>query len=380
MSYNWLNLYEIPEIQNDRVILFGAGAGSEDLLNYINFNDIKTDIVCITDNDTSLHGKLFKDYSIIAPEDIKGIDFDKILVTSVSGRDAISKQLIDHGYVEDKQFYLVGKFPSSPVQIFEKYFNSDERIELLADTICLNVGPGGLLGFEVLLYCFGAKKIISIDKNSFGISYPDVTSIYNDYVYIEKYLENYQDVLKRDILLKRFSSLFLKHDGKIKIDENKILFQLSTDLCETNLRTRKFDFVFTSGVLEHVENPKKAVMEIYRILKYGGISVNNIITQDHRSFSCVSGYDPVSFRVYTHKEWDALSKKKFFQNRMLPVEWRNLFNSTFMQDCNYFVDDYFEVDNEKYLAFDDSFKGFSLQELSELNCFLVSEKLNNNLC
>lgn len=374
MNYHWLNTYELPNILGNKIILFGAGNGSEDLLRYIKANGIDASISCVADNDTTMTGKSFHEYTIINPKDIPNWEFDKIIVTTVSGRDTVSQQLSQMGYLHKKDFFLVGNFPTSTTKMFEEFFQSEDPLISLHNKICLNIGPGGMLGFEVLLYCFGAQKVFSIDKNSFGINYPDITTCRHMYEPVKQYIESYQDNSKREYLIKRFKEVIIQHDNQTFINEGKISFNYPMDLCDTHFPDNMFDFVFTSGVLEHVEVPSKAVHEITRILKSGAYSVNKIITRDHRSFSSIDGYDPFSYRLHSEDDWHIISSSKFFQNRLLPVEWQRLFTNQTMNIAKYKVIESVDISNETKATFDPIFKQFSDKELGEIDCFLVGKK------
>jgi len=45
------------------------------------------------------------------------------------------------------------------------------------------------------------------------------------------------------------------------------------DLAELNIETNTFEMIICNHVLEHVEDDKKAVMEMYRVLKPGGVAI-----------------------------------------------------------------------------------------------------------
>jgi ubiquinone/menaquinone biosynthesis C-methylase UbiE len=83
----------------------------------------------------------------------------------------------------------------------------------------------------------------------------------------------------------------------------------------------RFDMVFSSHVLEHVLNPGKAVREIYRVLKPGGIHFCVVPTSTY----CIYGF--LHYYVYLIKRsivhiWIRLFKKK--QNT---TSYRQVFNS-----------------------------------------------------
>jgi len=46
---------------------------------------------------------------------------------------------------------------------------------------------------------------------------------------------------------------------------------IKTDVVKTNLPKSRFDLVYSTMVIEHIENPKEMVSEIYRILKPQGV-------------------------------------------------------------------------------------------------------------
>jgi len=103
------------------------------------------------------------------------------------------------------------------------------------------------------------------------------------------------------------------------------------DICKLSFEDSQFDFVFSSGVLEHAKHPESSVAEVMRVLKKGGTILNKVITKDHRSFSKHSGCHAFSFRQYAEKEWSEISLKKFYQNRLLPIEWKKAFYSTWIE-------------------------------------------------
>ncbi len=45
------------------------------------------------------------------------------------------------------------------------------------------------------------------------------------------------------------------------------------DLAELNIETNTFEMIICNHVLEHIEDDKKAVMEMYRVLKPGGVAI-----------------------------------------------------------------------------------------------------------
>jgi len=128
------------------------------------------------------------------------------------------------------------------------------------------------------------------------------------------------------------------------------------------------------AVLEHVRNPEVAVREIARVLRPGGIALQTIVTRDHRAFSAVDGYHPFSYRTYSHQEWEALAGRKFFQNRLLPGQWRELFRARGLEPCRYEVLEQQHLSAEMLASFHADFSQFGASELGQLDCVLVAVK------
>ena len=56
-------------------------------------------------------------------------------------------------------------------------------------------------------------------------------------------------------------------------DLNSPIADIKGDLTSTNFKDESFDLIICNHVLEHIEDDKSALNEIYRILKYNGISI-----------------------------------------------------------------------------------------------------------
>jgi SAM-dependent methyltransferase len=241
--------------------------------------------------------------------------FDKIVITSISGRDAIAEQLCRMGFTPERQFVCVGRYPQAYLDAFSLL--SKELIPFfdLQNKKCLHIGPGGGLGLEVLLYCCGAAKICSIDKFAFNICYPEITNCLGDYTIIKDSFGNFlPQTEQKEKALIRFNSIFEKRHECTFIDERKITYTHPMDVCDLSYANETFDLVVSFAVLEHVTDPDAAAAEIARVLKPGGISLHKIITRDHRSFSKIQGLTPFSFRQYSQIKWEEIIKNKFYQN------------------------------------------------------------------
>lgn len=372
MNYSWINPYEIPALDDLRVVLFGAGQGSWEFIDFANTYFPDARISGLVDNDVSIHGNSFNGLDIFHPERLKDVSFDLIIVTSISGRDSIACQLESMGFNEGVNFFLVGRYPDSflpAIDLFVRYYPKDP--ELFMGSSCLNIGPGGRFDLEILFYCYGAHVVFSIDKYRFGNQYPDVSEKMDDLKNVRKYIFNIKDESYRKYMLKRFDSLFIHGKNRCRLDEDKIRFVYPMDVCEMRFPDNSFDFVFSSGVFEHVKFPERAVSEIMRVLKSGGVTLNKVITTDHRSYLKCSDYNPFSFRIYSEQEWENISSKKFYQNRVIPAQWRRMFIENGMTISAFEVENILNIDDFNYNEFHSDFKVFSKSELGETDCIIV---------
>ena len=93
----------------------------------------------------------------------------------------------------------------------------------------------------------------------------------------------------------------------------------SVDLQSLPFQDEKFDVVITDQVIEHLENPQKAISESYRVLKTGGIAIHT---------TCFINYmhpNPLDFWRFSPDALRYLCKTAGF-NQVLQCEgWGNRF-------------------------------------------------------
>jgi SAM-dependent methyltransferase len=375
VNFEWINTQEIENIEGKPIVLFGAGKGAEEFIGYLQGERSPCPILAIADNDPSYWGKSLCGYRIVSPESIPEWAPGKIVVTSVSGREAIALQLQSMGYDYPQDFILIGRYPQGYFHQFKLFMESVNGTASLENRELLHVGPGGFLGLEVLLAALGAKKVSSIDKFSFGMRYPDISSIRQDYEGIKSSLDLVPiDCREREQAEKRFETLFKDRNGTTLIDPENISYRCPMDVCDMSFSSESFDFVLSFSVLEHVSDPAKAVQELARVLKAGGLAFQTITTQDHRSFSKVAGYNPFSFRSYSAADWEQIASRKFYQNRVFPAQWRDLFEQSGLQVRRYDVGRESDCDGQMLAQFHPDFHRFSRTELSQIDCTIIAVK------
>ena len=95
-----------------------------------------------------------------------------------------------------------------------------------------------------------------------------------------KILETYSegrliDLGAGNLLYKSFLKQYCEIYESLDIRENPDLDYVQ-DIQDTDLDSNVFDTVFCRNVLEHVENPRRAMSEISRILKDGGVAIVSV--------------------------------------------------------------------------------------------------------
>lgn len=371
----WIYPSEAVGLANKRIILFGAGKGSEEFFSLRHHLAPGATVLAVTDNDASLWGETVFGQQIIPPHQLPDESFDTIVVTSISGREAIAAQLLALGFRQHLDFILIGRYPSNTINNFQTLRQELTPATFLQDAHCLHIGPGGFLGLEALLHCFGAAHIHSIDKFSFAIDYPDVTKQLDRYRDIEDALVNLStDAPALRERQKRFADLFSEAAGRTQICSDIIAYHYPVDVCQLPFADNQFDLVLSFAVLEHVLDPARAVRQIARVLRPGGRALHHIITRDHRAFSAIQGFSPFSFRGYSAEEWHTITTRKFPQNRLLPLEWKTLFAQSGLTIQKYQISERLGVSEKEREKFHSDFHKFSLAELGECDCLIVAQK------
>ena len=78
-------------------------------------------------------------------------------------------------------------------------------------------------------------------------------------------------VAPEQVFYKKFKKL--KNWDYLTFDLNSPIADIKGDLTSTNFKDESFDLIICNHVLEHIEDDRLALNEIYRILKYNGISI-----------------------------------------------------------------------------------------------------------
>jgi len=166
----------------------------------------------------------------------------------------------------------------------------------------------------IKIYLFGNKYTDPIDGSSFrkflpyGYNNVRLNALSPSTFSLERhrllwlYLKRETDFFEKKIKVLHFApeKAFLSKFKKLEnisydtIDLNSPLADIKADICNLPLKDNTYDFILCNHVLEHIINDKKAMQELYRVLKKGGIGIFQVpidITKN-KTFEDFSITDP----------------------------------------------------------------------------------------
>ncbi len=379
-SSQWINAAELPSLDgHGRIALFGAGQGSVDLLAYLEQHAADVTVVGILDNNPTLHGLELSGRPILDPANLPALDVSLVLITTISGRDAVGEQLGRMGLAEGVGYVKVGAFPCNALINLRTLLARCRRFgQSLEGARALHVGPGGNLGLECCLYALGASPV-GVDAYSFGSAYPDVTAQQGHYDCVRKGLPlvlGEQGMPEPDIaaVQDRMASLFREEAGRVLVDDAAVDFRHPYRFSALPGEDASFDMVCSFAVLEHVRQPERAVSEVYRLLKPGGLAIQQIISQDHRSFGAVGDFTPLSHLHHSPDDWAAIAANTFHQNQVMLSEWRQLFAGQGFVELEYLPLATYAPPQEERALFAPEFAAVAAAEDVVVNALLTVRK------
>ena len=150
------------------------------------------------------------------------------------------------------------------------------------------------------------------------------------------YLKNETDIFTKQIRLLHFAPepafhKIFKNCNNISydtIDLNSPLAEIKADICDLPIKNDTYDYILCNHVLEHIDDDIKAMSELYRVLKKGGIGIFQIpidverkntfedpsITSPKQRNKIFGQYDHV--RIYGMDYFDRLKSVGFSVNQI----------------------------------------------------------------
>tara|TARA_A100001015_G_scaffold224402_1_gene253040 strand:+ start:1621 stop:2379 length:759 start_codon:yes stop_codon:yes gene_type:complete len=106
-------------------------------------------------------------------------------------------------------------------------------------------------------------------------------------------------VAPEQIFYKKFRNF--KHWNYLTFDINSPIADIKGDLKSMKFKDESFDLIICNHVLEHIEDDRRALKEIYRVLKRGGISILQVPININRKQTFED------FNITSHKQ-----REKYF--------------------------------------------------------------------
>ena len=162
-------------------------------------------------------------------------------------------------------------------QIIENYSKAKYKISIMSNTlrkfgvhlhnkVILDIGC--YAGFNIYHFNeLGCKFSIGSDFGEYYLTQNSCKQIDDKEIEIAREELTNIRLRVKEVLLKRnrkFKAHFLLNDSKIKFIED--------DICNSQIENNYLDIISSWQVIEHVQDPRKAFQEMYRILKPGGIA------------------------------------------------------------------------------------------------------------
>jgi SAM-dependent methyltransferase len=378
VSFDWIDEDRLPQFApGEQLLLFGAGQGCVELLQWLAEFAPQTIVTAIADNDNSMWGRSLQGYPVIDPATIAEHEFSRIVITTISGEDPVSAQLRAMGHEPGEHFCAVGRYPTNHLGNFNILLELDRACPFLnPGSRILHVGPGGFLGLECSLYALGHEPC-SMDAYAFGVSYPDVTERMDKYRGTRDALLQTPQAKDVPDAAERFDSLFSERGGRIMLDEQRMPYVAPARFSSLPFDDASLDVISSFAVLEHVRSPENVVRECRRVLRPGGVAVQRILSRDHRSFGQVAGYHPASYLDHSPQEWEAVNTDKFYQNRVLPEEWRDLFEQGGMRVEFFRTLGQYHFSDEERERLHPDFAHVAEAGVVSVNCDMVVRKYEN---
>ena len=198
----------------------------------------------------------------------------------------------------------------------------------LSGKVILEIGTGRSLIIPVLLWLYGADKIISVDKNK--LLKKETTFNFIDFLHNNK--EKLTDFLDADSRSKKFEYRLMQL-SQIKRNFDS-LFQLCniqylapSDAAELPTGTGSVDLYLSVSVLEHIEPEiiEKIFIEAKRVLRQNGYMYHIIDLTDHFSHADKS-ITSINFLKFSEKEWKKYANNPFaYHNRLRVYDYSEIF-------------------------------------------------------
>lgn len=151
------------------------------------------------------------------------------------------------------------------------------------------------------------------------------------------------------------------------IDRNRLDFKQES-VFELSLEDGAADFVFSNAFMEHIPHVDKAVMELARITKTGGVQVHNIDMCDHRRYA--GDTHPLAFLTEPSDEQIVHDC-----NRIRKHQFEEYFTANGFEIVDSQVAYEVEVTDEMRQSYAEPFRSMAIEQLQPVRIILTVKKL-----
>ncbi len=283
-----------------RVVVWGAGEVGAWLMRRLGSAG-----VAFVDKNPLKHGTRVAGRAVLPPSGLDALVRDEVWVAVLSDAESVREELAARGLAEGRDFRLP--------------FARGKEAQFLAGLprLLAFLEPGALAGARVLEVGYGGQPFLALLALALGAR--EVVA---------------SDVAPQAGALRagraRWLAFFERLEARLGLapDAAGRLARLSVHPesapCERlPFPDASFDVVTNTGVLEHVDDPERALGEIARVLRPGGRALCAAIgLHDHRANDPGAGFTPWSFLSYPADEWARFERNAYHQNRWRAADFR----------------------------------------------------------
>ncbi len=255
---------------------------------------------------------------------------------------------------------------SYPLTVFHRHLTALEplRGNLLGADV-LEIGPGSNLGFGLLALLAGAKSATCLDSVSLAQQHEQAEL----YTALVKTAATYPDTyLVAPALLER-----ARQDPAGLAQEllGRVSYRAPLDIARNNLPDASLDVICSQTCFEHFADPARAIAQIARLLRPGGVTSHQIDLRDHRDFN-----HPLDFLAYNETLWRLTTSHhpNAVRTRWRASQYRAAFEKQGLKLMYLEVTHATTVTEEMRRRFSRSFHSMDLADLGMLSVLLVARK------
>lgn len=274
-------------------------------------------------------------------------------------------------------FYVQRKFGGlNNVNMKEHFTNVAEFLQYLArqnrtitGKTCLEIGTGRRLNVPLGLWLCGAKKIYTVDLNS----YLKESLVAESLTYLRQNLLELKTILgewaQTEIFEQRLKELLnCKPNLESVLDLTQIEYHTPIDARTLPFAAHSIDYYLSVSVFEHIPPQflKAILQESKRVLTKSGLCLHIVDPSDHFSHADQS-ICTVNFLQYDEKQWQKLAGNKFaYHNRLRVYDYLELFDDVGLKirDQRRYVDARSVDLLQKGFSLNERFHGRNFEELA----------------